>query len=219
MRKDRIFHFLVIFFIFQIFIIFNIQFAIAAEGDAILPSSIFSKEHVSLQVVSGFITSPTFLAAETIDMDYWQTNFRIGWMSGELKMADSWMRGRFQTLIEGTLSAVSEGPGDYMVGTTALIRYNFFQPGWKVIPYFQVGVGAVYNDIYRDRTQNAIGQAIEFTPQGSVGLRYLINKHWSLDAEAIFHHVSNAGLDDRNGGINASGGFVGLTHYFYTLFE
>ena len=74
----------------------------------------------------------------------------------------------------------------------------------------------VYNDIYKDETQQAIGQAIEFTPQCSLGFRYLINKNWSLDGEAMFYHMSNAGMADRNRSINALGGFVGVTYFFDT---
>ena len=91
---------------------------------------------------------------------------------------------------------------------------NFVQPGWRFIPYVQGGVGIVYTDAYKDETQQAIGQAIELTPQCSLGLRYLINKNWSLDGEAMFHHISNAGLAKRNRSINAVGGFVGVTYFF-----
>jgi outer membrane protein W len=100
------------------------------------------------------------------------------------------------------------------VGLTALIRYNFVQPSAKLFPYAQGGVGIVYTDAYKDLSQDAIGQSIEFTPQGSVGIRYLIHPNWSVDAEAMYHHISNANLAGRNDGINAFGGFIGLTYYF-----
>jgi hypothetical protein len=59
-----------------------------------------------------------------------------------------------------------------------------------------------------------IGQAIEFTPQASLGFRSLIHPNWSIDAEAMFRHISNANLAGRNDGINALGGFIGLTYFF-----
>lgn len=42
----------------------------------------------------------------------------------------------------------------------------------------------------------------------------MIAKNLSLDLEAMFHHVSNAGLEDRNVGVNSGGGFLGITYYF-----
>ena len=109
--------------------------------------------------------------------------------------------------------------GNYIGGITALLRYNFVQPGWRLVPYVHGGVGIVYTDAYKDKTQRAIGQAIEFTPQCSLGFRYLIKKNWSLDAEAMFHHISNAGLDKRNRSINAIGGFVGVTYFFDEIWK
>ncbi|MEJ2724591.1 MAG: acyloxyacyl hydrolase [Deltaproteobacteria bacterium] len=70
--------------------------------------------------------------------------------------------------------------------------------------YAQLGLGIVYSDAYEDLSQSLIGSPIEFTPQFSVGAHYLLNKNWSIDGEAIFHHISNAGIKDRNVGVNAS---------------
>jgi hypothetical protein len=68
-------------------------------------------------------------------------------------------------------------------------------------------------------SQDQIGQFVEFTPQGSVGLRYFIDRQWTLDVEAMFHHVSNAGLAQRNAGVNAVGGFLGVTFFFDKLWH
>jgi hypothetical protein len=41
-----------------------------------------------------------------------------------------------------------------------------------------------------------------------------LRPHWSLDAEAMFHHISNAVMASKNDGINAFVGFIGLTYFF-----
>jgi hypothetical protein len=126
--------------------------------------------------------------------------------------------GNFELLFELTNSVVFQGPGNYLRGFTLLGRYNLIlsDPKWAL--YFQVGAGIVVNDVYRDVRQSAIGQAIEFTPQASVGLRYFISRNWSIDTEAMLHHISNAGMSNgRNGGINAIGGFLGVTYSFDRL--
>lgn len=177
-------------------------------------SEIYTKHQMTLQVVSGVVSSPFALASRTPDMDYAQTNVRLGFMLNSPKESKSLLRGNAEALLEVTNSFIFEGPGSYMGGITGLIRYNFVQPGSLLVPYLQAGIGLVYNDAYKDKSQNAIGRAIEFTPQMSAGLRYLVGKNWSLDAEAMFHHISNAGLSDRNRGINAFGGFIGVTYFF-----
>lgn len=167
------------------------------------------------QFVTGIICSPVAIASRSPVMDYAQTNLRLGRVISNIKFDKSILRGNWEFLFEITNSVIYKGFGNYMGGFTALFRYNFIQPDSKVYPYFQAGCGLVYNDAYKDRTQNAIGQAIEFTPQGSFGIHCMIEPNWSLDMEAIFHHISNAGMSDRNRGINAMGGFVGITYLFH----
>lgn len=185
----------------------------ASDPNLAFTSKIYSKHHKSLQVVTGLLFSPTELASQTTVMDYWQTNVRFGWMLTEPKDKKSFFRGNFEGIFELTYSYVYKGPGSYMGGITALLRYNFVQPSKRRVPYFQVGAGVVYTDAYKD-VDSGIGQAIEFTPQGSLGLRIFLRNQLSLDAEAMFHHLSNAGLAERNKGINSFGGFLGVTYFF-----
>ena len=66
----------------------------------------------------------------------------------------------------------------------------------------------------KTRPSRAIGQAIEFSPQLSLGVHYLLTRNWSVDGEWMFHHMSNAGMSKRNRSINALGGFLGFTYSF-----
>ena len=75
-----------------------------------------------------------------------------------------------------------------------------------------MGIGILYNDIYRDRSQDLIGNSIEFTPQGGMGLRLPIDKRISIDTEFIYHHISNADISERNVGVNGVGIFIGITY-------
>jgi len=177
-------------------------------------SEIYVQGRISLQLVSGAIFSPTVFATRTPVMDYAQTNLRLGWMINDPGRMGFLPRGNFEAILEMTNSTIYKGAGNYMGGLTALIRYNFVPKGSRLVPYFQIGGGVVYTDAYKDRTQNAIGNPVEFTPQGSIGCHYVIDKNWSVCFETIFHHVSNAGLDKRNTGINAYGCFIGVTYYF-----
>lgn len=173
----------------------------------------FSRKRASIQYVSGYLHSPILRVEERPTLDYWQNNLRLGYIMTDILKEGSLWRGNIQGLLEVTYSTVLKGPGDHMAGITLLFRYNLLRPGWRWVPYLQVGAGVVYNDIYNDDAQGLVGQALEFTPQASAGLRYMINRKWSIDLEAMFHHVSNAGLDDRNIGVNSGGGFLGLTCY------
>ncbi len=122
--------------------------------------------------------------------------------------------GSFEPIVEITGAYVFNGFGSYLVGTGGLLRYNFVPADSCMIPYTQIGGGFLYNDAYRDPTQRALGQAIEFYLQAQVGLRLFIRPHLSLDVEAGYLHISNGNMADRNLGVNAFGGSFGLTYYF-----
>ena len=203
-----------------LFVVIAVNLPCSARADDVSdvtqdPSSvIYTRDRMSLQLVSGAIFSPTIFATRTMVMDYAQTNLRLGWMINGPGRVGFLPRGNFEAILEMTNSIIYKGPGNYMGGLTALIRYNFVPKDSRFVPYFQIGGGIIYTDAYKDRTQEAIGNSVEFTPQGSIGCHYVINKNWSICVETIFHHISNAGVDKRNKGINAYGGFIGLTYYF-----
>lgn len=186
--------------------------------DTSLPRSQFTEDRISVQLVTGALFSTTSVGPDVPTYNYSQTNIRLGWMLNT-PSEEGPFSGNFEALIDLSTSILFEGSGDVFVGPTALIRYNFVQPGWKVVPYIQGGVGIVYTDAYEDKTQNAIGQALEFTPQASIGCCYLINEDWSIDVEAMFHHISNANLAERNSGINSVGGFIGATYFFDKIWD
>jgi outer membrane protein W len=192
--------------------LFQAHPAFSGEFEPKRQMEVFDKGRWSLQLISGSLFSSQI--NNTPVMDYWQTNLRFGYGLNQPTPAKSILRGNFEAILGLSLSEIYIGPGSYVVGLTALLRYNFVQPGSRLIPYFQAGSGLAYTDAYNDNSQDAIGQALEFTPQASVGFRYLIQENWSLDAEGMYHHISNGGLAKRNAGINAFGGFLGLTYFF-----
>jgi lipid A 3-O-deacylase len=182
-------------------------------------AGLYTQGRLSIQLVSGALFSLTGLPEDSPVFNYAQTNLRLGWMFYTPGPQESFLRGNWEGLIEISNSIIFKGFGNYIGGITGLLRYNFVQPDWDVIPYIQGGVGVVYNDAYKDETQQAIGQAIEFTPQFSLGFHYLITRKWALDGEGMFHHISNANMAKRNRSINAVGGFLGITYFFDEIWK
>jgi len=180
----------------------------------------FVKGRLSAQFVSGALFGPVSWVHDHATFNYAQSNLRLGWMASEPTESRCFGRGNFELLFEFTNSIIFEGAGSYVRGFTVLGRYNLLLSNPKWVPYFQIGAGVVVNDAYKDMSQSEIGQSVEFTPQGSIGLRYFISRQWTMDMEAMYHHISNAGLSHgRNGGINAVGGFVGVTYFFDKLWH
>lgn len=183
---------------------------------------LFAEDRVSAQFNTGVLFAPTFIGPSTEHVSYEQTNFRVGWLLNTPSDSEgiaSVFRGSWEAIGELSISGVFSGFGNVMGGANALIRYNFVQPDWCVVPYLQMGVGILGNDLYEDKTQNAIGQGFEFVSQGAVGLRFIVDKNWTIDLEGQYEHISNADTSYRNLGLNAAGGSLGFSYYFDKLWK
>jgi opacity protein-like surface antigen len=176
---------------------------------------LFKKDRVSMQFVGGGLWSPFLINEHRSDIDYYQANLRVGVMLTDPDKPKYFFRGNVEGIIEATYSRVHEGSGTFLYGGVFLVRYNIVYPESRIVPYMQVGAGVVYNDIYKDRDQGVIGQSIEFTFRSGIGIRFFVSDNWSIDVEGAFEHVSNAGMSDRNSGMNAGGGFIGFTYFFH----
>lgn len=169
----------------------------------------FDKGTFELQVLAGsyfsFVNPPR--------IDYAIGTVRGGWMlytpSGEGPL-----RGNVEFLIEGFGGGIFNGPGSALAGVTLFLRYNFVQPGATIVPYFQIGGGGAYSDVYKDQSQRIIGAEFEFNLQASIGLRCFLSERCAFVVEGGYRHISNAGLAERNIGLNSLGGQIGFS-YFY----
>ncbi|MCX6934893.1 MAG: acyloxyacyl hydrolase [Verrucomicrobia bacterium] len=165
-----------------------------------LATRLFVEDRITLEFMAGAMFSPCGVGPRVPVYNYQQDNIRLGWMLdspnswGPCADIDSPLRGNFEAIFEVTGSSVWYSFGNYMVGATTLVRYNFVQPDWIVVPYFQCGSG--------------------ITPQCAGGLRFLIDDNFTFNMECAFQHISNAGTSARNLGVNAVGGFAGFTYYF-----
>lgn len=151
---------------------------------------------------------------ERVSIDYALNSARVGLMLWR-PMGPGIFRGNVEMLGEVFGGPIFHGPGDVALGGTLLFRYNFVQPGARLIPYVQGGAGPVYTDIPEGAAaSDAIGQEVSFNLQAIVGMRYLVNEKWSVSGELNYRHISNAGMSDPNYGIDQLGGAVGFSFSF-----
>jgi len=76
-----------------------------------------------------------------------------------------------------------------------LAVYEFGAPQTaRLVPYVEAGAGVIYTDFQREGQ----GSRVNFNPVAGIGLR---TKKTFITLRA--HHVSNAGLNDENRGINS----------------
>ncbi len=105
-----------------------------------------------------------------------------------------WLRGYSEFYFEGEYQQIVHGPENHYEGIMVGPRYNFVQPGWKIIPYIQGGVGLGFAD--SNPALGGLGQDFNFTFEVGAGARYDICDDFFVRLGVEYQHVSNAGLSE-----------------------
>ena len=120
----------------------------------------------------------------------------------------NWYRGNFELLLEGTFLYMFEPKHGIAGGLAPVFRYNFLT-GTRIIPFLQVGAGVIALDADLERQADGLS----FILQSGLGLHFFVSQSTALTGEWRFHHISNAGIQNRNAGINSSLFMLGITFF------
>ncbi len=97
----------------------------------------------------------------------------------------------------------------YLVGLTPVARYHFL-PGSRLDPFIDGGAGVTATDIGRPD----LSTTFEFNLQAGVGFHWVLRKNLALTFDGRYIHLSNAGIDQPNHGVNSFLFSSGLTWFF-----
>jgi hypothetical protein len=128
----------------------------------------------------------------------WTAGFRYGWIITEPR-GPGFLRGRFEYAVDAVPVFVLFQPTNTAYGAAInpfAMVWNFDTHG-SIVPYLDLDGGVLFTN-----TPVPAGTGrINFTTAGGVGLHFLAAKAtWSADVR--FMHISNAGLQAANPGIN-----------------
>jgi hypothetical protein len=127
--------------------------------------------------------------------------------------SDSWLRGYHQFYVSAVLEPIFRGIENHYFGFNLGMRYNFVQPGSRLVPYISGGVGAGAIDSHPE-VPGGQGQDFTFNILSAAGISYNVNDHWKIDVGALYEHLSNGGQTDPNPSVNLFGPQVGVTYSF-----
>jgi hypothetical protein len=115
-----------------------------------------------------------------------------------------------QFQLEPFISLVTNPDTNIETGTSFLLKMGILPQTWKFQPYIKAGVGMVY------MTQHTKEQSTQFNfiEQGGLGFHYFFRKNTAFTLEGRFRHLSNAGIDHPNTGINTYFAVAGITQRF-----
>ncbi len=119
-------------------------------------------------------------------------------------------RGAAEAILEGTFSYVFKDQNKYAAGFNAGIRYNFLPDSQHLRPFIQGALGITVTNL----DMHHFGSNFNFSSNASCGLQYFFDDIDAISIEYRFFHVSNAGIDDDNSGLNMSNIFIGFSRKF-----
>jgi opacity protein-like surface antigen len=174
----------------------------------------YSKGTREIEVFGGAFSSVNDATRKRPQVIFALADVREGWMLNDVR--SGFFFGNEEFLIDAFAGPIFKGPGSVMTGVTLILRHNFVtRAGAFFVPYYQMGAGGLYSDAANaDRVQFGIGSTVEFNLQAALGARWRVNPSWSINTELGYRHISNGGLDSRNGGVDAVGAFIGVGRMF-----
>jgi opacity protein-like surface antigen len=97
----------------------------------------------------------------------------------------------------------------YVAGFTPVLRYHFLR-GARLSPFADAGAGLTATDIGHPD----LSTTFEFNLQAGGGIQWFLQDNVALTLQARYVHLSNAGMDSPNDGVNTFVFSGGLSWFF-----
>jgi hypothetical protein len=92
---------------------------------------------------------------------------------------------------------------------TPMLRYNF-ATGSRWVPFVEAGAGLLVTDI----GGADLSTEFEFHSVAGLGTLYRMNDRVALSLQTRFGHISNAGIDQPNRGVNEFEFLAGVSWFY-----
>lgn len=120
-----------------------------------------------------------------------------GALSGNLEVLVEPFYGRFQNRFSADT-----------VGASLVMKYNLLSFG-RWMPFWDVGVGLLWTDLAPRIAEDS--SQVNFVLQTGPGIQYFATTRMSLTFGVRYHHISNAGIGERNLGLDALLPYAGVS--------
>jgi lipid A 3-O-deacylase len=190
-----------------------------ARGAATLTESVLSTKSIWESGVGGGFRTGVQSVGITAGVNYDLTfigdhqlhklalvSFSYGRMLGPIQGENHWYRGNFEFRFELFSGAEYSPSVEWLVGLAPHLRYNF-ATGTRWVPFVDCGAGLTATSI----GPPDLSGIFEFNLQIGGGLHWFIKDNLAVTLEGRFLHLSCAGINSPNHGINGAAGLVGFT--------
>jgi len=132
-----------------------------------------------------------------------------GHMLSSTKGQDHWYRGNWEFRVEVFTGAQFAPEADWLVGLTPHVRYDF-ATGTRWVPFVDIGAGVTGTSI----GPPDLSGTFEFNLQAAMGVQWFLRDNLAMSLEARYLHLSCAGINQPNLGLNTLLGVVSINWFF-----
>jgi lipid A 3-O-deacylase len=116
------------------------------------------------------------------------------------EIGSGWVAGNVELLIEPLAAHYYQPFSASAFGGSLVVKYNFLDFG-RWMPFWDGGAGMVWTDLGPRIPEQST--QFNFVLQTGPGVSYFVTEHMAVTLGIRFHHLSNAGIGERNIGLNA----------------
>ncbi len=120
-------------------------------------------------------------------------------------------RGNLEVLLEPLYAHYFKPFGANAAGGSVLFKYNFLAFG-RWMPYWDLGLGMLWTNLAPRIPEQST--PFNFVTESGPGVHYFATDRVALTLGVRYHHISNAGIGNRNLGLNSTLGYLGLSIFF-----
>jgi hypothetical protein len=120
------------------------------------------------------------------------------------------VRGSLEVMFEPVFMVTTSPAKTIGEGASLLLRYNFVT-GTRWVPFFDLGMGVLHWNL---RLPDILATQFNFTLQGGPGLHFFITDQLAITGQVRLHHISNAGYERPNIGVNSTVYLLGVSYFF-----
>lgn len=167
----------------------------------------FKEDTVQWGVSAGGAKGVNLLGSQ-VEHDFILGNVNAGWIFTDVVCPDHWWGGNWE--LRGELFGGGQiDPSRYVIGLTPALRYHF-ATGTPFVPFFQAGAGVSATDVRGPD----LSTDFEFNLMIGGGVNYFITDNVALGLEYRLFHLSNAGIESPNTGVNSHAILAGVSWWF-----
>jgi opacity protein-like surface antigen len=121
------------------------------------------------------------------------------------------LSGNLQVLVEPFYGRFKNRFSADTVGASLVIKYNLLSFG-RWMPFWDAGVGVLWTDLAPRIAEDS--SQVNFALQTGPGVQYFATTYIALTFGVRYHHTSNAGIGERNFGLDAVLPYAGVSWIF-----